>query len=824
MIIAAVKHAWRSLRRTPAFTITAVFTLVIGVGATVAIFTVVNRVLLSPLAYGNSERLVGAWHDLPPLSLKHVEQTSSTYFAYQRLAKSIEGIGIYQEGSMNVADPGGTGEPQRLDAAWISASLIPVLQVPPVLGRTFNEAEDLPKGPDVVMISETMWRNRYGADRSVIGRKLDVNGLPREIVGVMPARFRFPFATTQLWIPRALDPNEQFPGGFQYNAVARLKPGVTVEAATRDFASVLERLSELYPTFAPGVTTKMLMDQAKPKPLLVPMREDVTGAIASTLWMAFAAAGLVLLVACANVANLILVRADARHRELAVREALGAGRARVLGHFFAESAVLGAVAGVAGFGLAAVAVRALVSAGPADLPRLAEVSIGAQELLFTILIAVLIAVVCSVIPALRIGRVQLSGALREGGRAGTAGRARQRLRGALVAAQIALALVVLAASGLLVRTFVQLNAIEPGFNVDRVATFWVSAPRARYKNDTTLVNFYSQLVARTAEIPGVRSAGITSRLPLLPHGRNLNPFYVEGDEASATKIPPLQIFTTTDAGYFTTMGIPIIAGRSFSSLETQRDYEAIISQRTAQAFWKDSTGAAALGKRFRPLPSSPWYTVIGVVGNARDTALVAPPSQTVYFPEVVPQDSMWSQTARTMALVVRTTGDPDAIVPAVRATLRKLDPTLPTFEVQSMQTLVRTSMAKLSFVILVLGSAAVVAILLGAVGLYGVMAYLVTLRTRELGVRIALGAQPNAVAAMMTRQGLGLTAIGVVAGLGLFAAVARFLRAFLYGVAPGDPITLVGASLMLVVVAALASWIPARRAARVDPVEALRAD
>ncbi|MGH7678751.1 MAG: ABC transporter permease, partial [Gemmatimonadaceae bacterium] len=556
-MIPALRHALRSLKRTPAFTVTAVLTLVIGVAATVAIFTVVNRVLLSPLPYGNSERLVGAWHDLPPLALKHVEQTSSTYFAYQRHAQSIEGIGIYQDGSMNVSDPGGGGEPQRIDAAWISASLIPVMQVPPLLGRPFNEVEDLPKGPNVVIISESMWRNRFGAERSVIGRKLDVNGLSREIVGVMPERFRFPTATTQLWIPRALDPNEQFAGGFQYQSIARLKPGVTIEAAERDFASVLGRLPELFPMFAPGVSTQMLLDQAHPKPLLVPLREDVTGAMAGTLWMAFAAAGLVLLVACANVANLILVRADARQRELAVREALGAGRARVLGHFLAESAVLGIVAGAVGFGVAILAVRALVSAAPVEVPRLAEVSLGPTELFFATLVSGLIALICSVIPALRIGRVHLSNALREGGRAGTTGRARQRLRGALVAAQIALALVVLAASGLLMRTFVQLNAIEPGFDADNVATFWVSAPVARYKSDTLVVGFYSQLVARVAELPGVQSVGLTSRLPLLPHGRNLNPLYREGDEAAVSKIPPLQIFTTTDAGYFHAMGIPL---------------------------------------------------------------------------------------------------------------------------------------------------------------------------------------------------------------------------------------------------------------------------
>jgi putative ABC transport system permease protein len=824
MPIADLRHAWRSLGRTPAFTVTAIFTLVIGVAATVAIFTVVNRVLLNPLPYGNPERLVGAWHDMPPLSLKHVEQAASTYFAYQRNAKSIDGIAVYQEGAVNVSYPGADGEPQRLDAAFVSANLVSVLQVPPVLGRSFTEAEDRPKGPDVVIISENVWRTRFNADQSVIGKTLDVQGKMRQIVGVMPERFRFPARNTQIWLPLALDANDPYPGGFSYSSVARLKPGVSVEAAQRDFAAVLSRLPELFPTFAPGITTQMLLAQAKPQPLLVPMRKDVTADIAGTLWMVFAAAGLVLLVACANVANLILVRADSRQRELAVREALGAGRGRVLGHFLSESAVLTVAAGVLGVIVAYVAVRTLVSAGFAELPRISEIALGGTEVLFAIGVSALIALVCSVIPALRIGRVQLANALREGGRAGTAGRARHRVRGALVAAQIALALVVLAGSGLLLRTFQRLHAIKPGFDPENVMTLWVSAPRARYTSDTTLVRFYSQVTARIAELPGVRSVGITSRLPLMLSGMNKNPFYPENDATWANKVPPLQVFTTVDGGYFRTMGIPLIAGTTFGNLETQRGEQAIISRLTAQQFFKDSTGAAALGKRFSQLPGGPLYTIIGVVGDVRDTALTAPASQTVYFPQALPHDTLLGQTRSTMALVVRTSGEPAAIVPAVRRALREVDATLPTFQVRAMSAVVGASMARLSFVIIVLGSAAVVALLLGAVGLYGVMAYLVTLRTRELGVRIALGAQPRAVAAMMTRQGLVLTAVGVAVGLSLFALVARFLRAFLYGVAPSDPVTLLAASLMLVAIASLASWIPARRASRVDPVEALRAE
>jgi len=825
MVAISFRHALRSLRRTPAFTLTAILTLVLGVGAVAAIFAVLNGVLLKPLPYGNPDRLVGTWHDLPPLSLTKANQTAGTYFTYKRHSRSIESIGLYNEGAANVSEAGGASEPQRLAAAWVTASIIPTLQVAPLLGRNFTDAEDLPRGPSAVIISEGLWRSRFGADRAVIGKTLEVNGLSRQIIGVMPQAFRFPSAGTRLWLPLALDPASPTPGGFNYNGIARLEDGVTPAEAEREFLSVLPRMLEQFPFLGPGVPTQLLLDQAKPQPVLVPLLEDVTGGIARTLWMVAAAAGLVLLVACANVANLILVRADQRHREMAVREALGAGRARVLALFFSESMVLAGAAALGGLGLAWLAVRALAVAGPAEIPRLAEIGIGPATLLFVLLVALLVSVICTVIPALRLSRVpQLSVALREGGRSGTAGRSQHRLRSAMVAFQVSLALVVLAGSGLLLRTFQRLHAVEPGFTADQVATFWISLPGARYAGDSSLVRFYSELQRRVAELPGVRNAGLTSRLPLVRHGMNSNPFYTEDDADAATRIPPLQIFTTVDGNYFQVMGIPLLAGRTFDRLEAQHRFEAIISQRTAEQFWKDPTGRAALGKRFRGLPSGPWYTVIGVVGNTRDTALAAPPSQTIYFPEIVSGDTVNSQVARTMALVVKTHGDPAAITGQVQQVVRALDPTLPTFEVRPMDAVLRASTAQLSFTISILGAAAVVTLLLGAIGLYGVLTYLVTLRTRELGVRIALGAAPSAVARMITRQGLVLTGVGIGGGLVLFALVARFLKSFLFGVDATDPVTLGAAALALVAISALASWIPARRAARVDPAGALRAE
>ncbi len=823
-ILSYVRPAARSLRRTPAFTLTASLTLVIGIGASVAIFALVNGVLLRPLPYGNPDRLVSAWHDLPGVSIHKGNQTIGTYFTYKRLAQTIEDIAVVQHGAVNLSDPRGGSDPQRIDAAFASASLIPVLGVPPLVGRGFTEAEDLPNGPPVVVIGERIWRTRFGGDQQILGRMLEVNGRSREVIGVMPQRFRYPTADVQIWVPLQLDRASTFYGGFNYDAVARLKPGVTADDAGREFASLLARMHEEFPNMAPGVSTQMLMEQAKPVPFLLPLKEDMTGGVAKTLWLVAAAAGLVLLVACANVTNLILVRADARQRELAVREAIGAGRARVLAHFFAESAVITALAGAAGLGLATVAIRALVRAAPAGIPRLAEVRIDAMTIGFTVVVSVLVAFACSLIPALRLGGVRLASALREGGRGGTAGRVQQRVRSALVVSQIALALVALAGSGLLLRTFQQLTAVKPGFDPDNLATFWMSVPTARYSSDSLVGQFYTQLLDRVRALPGVQSAGISSRLPLMLNGTNQTPLYPEDDPSYATKIPPLQLYTTTDGDYFRTMGIPLIAGRTFDRLDRQRSDQAIISQATAFQFWKDSTGQQALGKRFRDLPGSSWYTVIGVVGNARDTALAAPPSQTVYFAQVPKGEQMESQIRNTMALVVRTAGEPSSITSAIQRTVRELDASLPLFRVRSMAAVTKESMAQLRFTMLLLGAAALVTLVLGAVGLYGFMAYIVALRTSELVVRIALGASPGAVVAMLTRQGVVLTGFGIAAGLLLFVLAARFLRSFLYGVATTDPLTLVSASLLLVATAAFASWTPARRSSRLDPAEVLRAE
>ena len=819
-----VKPAWRSLRRSPAFTVTASLTLIIGIGAAVAIFALVNGVLLRPLPYGDPDRLVVPYHNMQLIGLAKGNQTQGTYFTYKKLARSLEAIGVYQAGAVNVSDPRGGSEPQRMGSAFVTQSVIPLLQVPPLIGRSFTEAEDAPKGPNVVIISEGLWRSRFGADRGVLGRTIDVNGRTWEIIGVMPTRFRFPSPETQIWIPMRLDANDPSPGGFNYDGIARLRKGVTIAAASRDLVSVLPKILELSPNLAPGVSTQMLLDQARPVPFVAPLKDDVTGGIAKTLWIVAAAAGVVLLVACANVTNLILVRADGRQRELAVREALGAGRGRVTMYFLGESIVVTAVSAAAGVALAAVAIRLLVSMGPTSIPRLSEVHIDLATVAFAIVVSALVAVVCSIVPVLRIGRVHLSNALREGGRGGTAGRARQRIRSALVAGQIALALVALASSGLLLRTFERLNAVRPGFEPEGLATFWVALPYARYTSDTSAVRFYSQLLDRVRAVPGVRDVGLSSRLPFEQNGGwSKDPLYPEDDLATyANKIPPLNFYTTTDGGYFHVMGIPLIAGKTFDRPELQRGDEAIISRATAIQFWKDSTGQRVLGKRFRELPGTPWLTIVGVVGDTRDSSLASPPSLVVYRPQSISNGT--HSTQWTMALVVRTGSEPTAITSAIQRAVRDLDPTLPLFDIRSMSDVTAASMAQLSFTIIVLGAAALVTLILGAVGLYGVMAYVVSLRTRELAVRIALGATPSAVIRMLTTQGVMVTGFGIAGGLVLFVIVARALKSLLFGVASTDPVTLLSASLLLVGIATIASWLPARRTARVDPADVLRSE
>jgi len=819
-----VRFVFRSLDNAPAFTATALLTLSIGIGAAAAIFTVVNDVVLRALPYGRPQQLASISHDMKKLSFNNAGITPNMYLTYRQQARSLRGIALYRTTSVNASDADGAGNPERVTSAFVSGNFMTMFEVPAAKGRALSEADDVPKAPNVIVISDGLWRARFGADPNVVGKKLLIAGALREIVGVMPASFRVPAANTQVWFPLQLDTTAAWLGGFNSRAYARLAPGATVDAVQRELAAALPRTIERYPLIAPGVTTKLLIEQGNPAPTVTPLRDDLVAGVAPTLWLLAAAAGLVLLVMCANVANLMLVRAEARQREIAVRAAMGASHARLVSHFLTESLVLAVIASVIGFVGATAAVRLLVGASPIEIPRLAEVHVDLATVGFIIVTSVLVAAACAIAPAVRSLRSGVFVGLRDSGRGSTSGSARARARSILVGVQMALALVALVASGLLLRSFERLRAVKPGFDANGIATLWVAAPATRYPKDSDVVRFQTELATRVSALPGVTEAGITTDLPLASSGHNGDPLYVEGTADHSKAIPPLQIYSAADAGYFRALRIPLVKGRLFGPPPTQRWDEAVVSTETAKQMFGDSTGATVLGKRFQILPSGPLYTVVGVVGSARDTSLALPPTRTVYMPPVVSQDSIETPTGRTVALVARTAGDVDATTRAMRRVVHDLDPTLPTFDARPLAVIVRASTARLAFVMVMLGVAAGVTLLLGVVGLYGVIAFVVSLRTRELGLRIALGATPWGVAAMVARRGLELAALGAIAGTIVSALVARFLRAFLFEVTPLDPAILAAAIVVLTACALAASWIPARRAARLDPSSALRAE
>jgi len=817
-----IRHAIRSLRRAPTFGLAALGTLAIGIGALTTMFAIVDGILLRPLPYRDPERLVGAWHDMAPINLPHAPQAVQTYFTYATQTRTIDGIGLYRETAANISVNNQSFDPQRVEIAGCTASLFRVLGTEALRGRVITDDEDTPGAAPVAVISEGMWRSTFGGDREIVGKMIDVNGVSRQIVGVLPRSFQIPNSRIALWIPLSLDPANPPPTAFTYGGIARLKPGVSTAMAERDFASVLPRAAELYPRFAPGVSTQQILAQTKPRPFLTPLREDVVGTVSTTLWLTAAAAALLYLVACINVGNLALVRFDARQTELAVRQALGAGRVRIARSYFSEIVIVASVACAAALAISRIALAVLASKGPVDLPRLVEVALDSRCVFFAVLASGCAALLSAVIPLQRVrrGTLAFSGSTR----GGTATHAANRTRQTLVAAQIALALVVLAGSGLLVRSFLRLNAVRPGFDADRVATYWVSLPPTRYPKDTAIVRFYTTLLERARALPGVSSVGLTSRLPLVSRGFNDNPLYPEEGTSTDDKLPPLQLFTTIGGDYFQAMRIPLLIGRPFDAMDQQREGDAIISSRTAAMFWHDSTGRSVIGKRFRVLPTSRWYTVVGVVAAIRDSSLITSPAPTVYFPQTEYTDPAQRQTARTMALVIRSRSDPSALTPAVQRIVRELDASLPLFDIQPMATAVRASTARLRFTALVLVTAALVTLALGALGLYGVMGYVVTLRRREIGIRMALGATPEAVAGATTREAMTVTAIGLTAGLALFGAAAPLARSTVFGVAAWDPVAVGGAVSILLAAATLASWIPARRAAHVNPVDALRAE
>lgn len=814
-----VRTLVRRFVRAPAFTALSVGTLALGLGATIAIYAVVESVLLEPLPYPESDRLVGIWHEAPGLNLDEVEQSPALHFAYLDESRVFEDIGMYSRSRETVT---GLGEPEQVGAVYLTDGMLRLLGAQPVRGRIFTAEDDAPGAARTVMVSERYWRQRLAADPGVLGRILTVNGRPREIIGVLPEGFQVLDRSAELYVPLQLDRAHAIVGNFSYLGVARLRPNTTIEQANADLARIIPLAPERYPG---GVTLSML-EEARMAPTLRPLAADVVGDIGGTLWVLMGTVVIVLLIAGANVANLFLVRAEGRYREVAVRSALGASRARIAGEFMAESLSLALIGGALGTGLAMAGIRLLKSIAPSQLPRLEEISADGSVLAVAFALTLLTGALLGLVPILRHGGDRIAGTLREAGRGGGAGRERHRARSALVVGQIALALLLLASSGLMIRSALELRRVDPGFQAPAdLLTLQLAIPSADVPEPLDVAGMHERIMRGLEAVPGVEAVATTSSLPMSGYNSN-DPIDIEEAPVPSGQLAPIRRYAWVSPGYFETMGVPVVAGRTYTWDDMRtRPAAVVISESLARIHW--SSPSEAIGKRVRNIEDRPWREIIGVVADVRTDGLDRDVVPTAYWPMLM--SSLWEgdelQAPRSMGYVLRLRTAPTAaFMEAVRGAVWAVNPNLPLADVQMMDEVVEASMARTSFALVMLGIAAAVALLLGAVGLYGVVSYAVAQRTREFGVRMALGAQRTDVGSLVLGHAGILIGIGVTLGLGASLALTRMMSAMLFGVAPSDPLTLAAVSLTLAAVALLASAVPVLRATRVDPLDALRAE
>jgi predicted permease len=805
----------RKLLRSPGFAAVAVLTLALGIGANTAIFSIVHGVLLKPLPYENPDELYGLWHSAPGIGFPLVEQSETTYTAYRELSQSFVAVGL-SDGphTMNWT---GVGEPAQVDVAEASANLFEVLGVRAALGRTFDETEDDPGAPQVCLLSYGFWRSRFGADPGILGRAIQLNATPWEVVGVMTEGFNYPGETTAIWIPHVIERENLGKVNFSQEAVGRLKPGVSVETATGELNQILRRIPEVFP----GELTLSLIDDAQLTPHINPLMEDVVGDVSRVLWLLLGTVGFVLLIACANVANLFLVRAEGRQRELGLRVALGADRSDLVRHFLLESLLLSVVAGIVGLGIAFAALEVLLAFSPESIPRLHEVGLHPAVLFFTAAVSVLAGLVFGLIPIVRYRRPNLARAIHEGSLRSSSGRETHFARSALVVAQVALALVLLVGSGLMARSFWALENVDPGWVADDLLTVALSLPRASYPEPEDAARFYARLTDEIEGLPGVASVGAVSYFPMSGSQTN-NGIMPEGHPYQEGELPPVVRTNWAAPGYFEAARIPLYEGRTFE----RRDHEettgaVVVSRALAEQFWP---GESALGKRLTPgLPReiTRWYEIVGVVGDVRDDGLEKGVNPMVYYPVVGFGDENDEWVIRGMTLTIRSSVPPASLSTSVREKVWSFDPNLPLVSVRTGEERLARSMARTSYTMMLLAIAAGVALFLGTIGIFGVVSYIVGQRTREIGVRMALGAARSDVSRMVVRQSLGMTLLGVGAGLLSALAATRLMSSLLFGVSPSDPVTFAAVAIFLTGVALIASYLPARRAAGIEPVRAL---
>ncbi len=815
-----LKHVLRRLGRSPVFTAITLVTLAIGIGANSAIFSVVEGVLLKPLPFRDPQRLVGVWHTAPGINIKELNASPATYFTYREEGRSFEDIALWNEGSVTVT---GLAEPEQVKCLWVTDGLLPLLGVPPQLGRWLSRKEDSPGSPETMVLAYGYWKSRFGGDSSVIGRRVIVNGKAREIIAVMPERFRFLDRKPSVIVPLQLDRNKIFAGQFSYRAVARLKAGATLQQANTDVGRMIPMSMDKFPM--PPAVTRQMFEDAHIAPNVRPLEHDVVGDIGKVLWVLMATIGTVLLIACANVANLLLVRAEGRQQELAIRAALGAGKAQIARELLLESLTLGVLGGALGLGFAYGALRVLVAMGPASLPRLDEISIDPPVLWFTLAISLLAGLLFGLIPVFKYAGRNLGSVIRDGGRTLSQGRDRHRARSVLVVVQVAMALVLLISSGLMIRTFQALKHVRPGFTQpEEVQTLNISIPDALVPDPERVVRLYQEILRKMTEIPGVASVSLTTSVTMDGNDSN-DVLFVKDQVISADRIPPIRRFKLISPDHFKTMGAPLLAGRDLTWGDIYNKAPvALVSENFAREYWRDPS--AALGKQVRESLKSEWREIIGVVGDERDNGVDQPAPTIVYWP--VMMKGFWDNPVMVQRHVVFTIrssrAGSDSFLKEISQAVWSVNPNLPLANVRTLEEIYDKSMARTSFTLVMLAIAGGMALLLGVVGIYGVISYSVSQRTREIGIRMALGAREPELQRMFVLHGLRLTAIGVACGLAASIALMRLLSSLLFGVSPIDPLTYAAVAGGLAAAAALASYLPARRATGVNPVEALRAE
>jgi predicted permease len=816
-----LNQVFRRLGRAPMFTAVTLITLAIGVGANTAIFSVLDGVLLKPLPYPHADDLVGVWHTAPGLNIKELNASPSTYFIYREQNRTLQDIGLYTSDSVNIT---GVGEPEQVRALLVTEGVLPILGIAPMLGRWFTRKDESPGSPDTMLLTYGYWRRKFGADPAIIGRRILVRSQAREVIGVLPQSFHFLGGEDPpIIMPLRFDRNKTFLGNFSFRAVARLKPGATITQANADVARMLPIVDRTFAP-APGFSMK-LFEQARIGPNIRPFKQDVVGDVGNTLWVLMATIGMVLLIACANVANLVLVRAEGRQQELAIRAALGASRSQIAGELLFESLLLGLTGGALGLVLAYAAIQALIAMAPAGLPRLNEIGIDRTILLFTFAVSLLAGLLFGSIPVFKYAGARFGTGLREGGRTLSQSRERHRARSTLVIVQVALALVLLISSGLMIRTFRAMTHVQSGFvRPAEVQTLHISIPEAEVKEREQVFRMQQELLRRIEAIPGVTSASLSTKIPM-DDIANFDPIFAEDRTYGEGQMPPLRRFHFISPGFFETIGAPLVAGRDFTWADLENKTPAIlVSENLAREYWHNP--ANALGKRIRVATTGAWHQIIGVVADIRDDSVNKPAPSSVYWPILVKglyNDQ--TQVQWTVAFVIRSNrAGSESFLKEVRQAVWSLDANLPLAEVRTLDDYYHKSLARTSFTLIMLAVAGGMALLLGVVGIYGVIAYSVSQRTREIGIRVALGAQHQQLTGMFVRHGLLLTAAGVICGLAASIALTRLMSSLLFEVSRFDSVTYGVVAVGLISAAALASYLPSRRAARVDPVEALRAE